>query len=128
PTTRDLAESRPLNSLFTDWLTAPTATDTVLSYTVSGTAVSGTDFTPLSGSLTIRANQLSATIAVPVLDDNLVEPTETVSVTLSAISSGAPQIALGAANSATLSVADNDTVTNVDNPPSIPVGGMLAFK
>src|SRR5439155_763015 len=127
-TTRDGNESGPINGLFTVSLTQASATDTVLSYAVGGTAVSGIAFSPLSGSLTIPATQLSATITVPVLDDNLVEPTETVSVTLSAISSGAPQIALGAANSATLSVADNDTVTNVDNPPSIPVGGMLAFK
>src|SRR5439155_781127 len=97
-TTRAGNESGPINGLFTVSLTQASATDTVISYTVSGTAVSGSDFTPLSGSLTIPANHLSATIPVPVLDDTLVEPTETVSVTLSAISSGDPQIALGAAN------------------------------
>src|SRR5207249_1109330 len=89
--------------------TQASATDTVISYTVGGTAVSGADFSPLSGSLTIPANQLSATIPVAVLDDTLVEATETVSVTLTAISSGDPQIALGGPNSATLSIADNDT-------------------
>src|SRR5207245_1229054 len=92
-------------------LTQASATDTVISYSVSGTASSGPDFSPLSGSLTIAANQLSATITVAVLDDTLVEGTETVSVTLSAISSGDPQIALGAVNAATLSIADNDAVT-----------------
>src|SRR5439155_12365030 len=107
-TTRNGNESGPINGLFTVSVTQASATDTVISYAVGGTASNGADFTPLSGSVTIPANQLSATIAVPVLDDNLVEPTETVSVTLSAISSGDPQIAIGAANSATLSIADND--------------------
>src|SRR5439155_1532747 len=97
--------------LFTVSLTQASATDTVISYTVGGTAVSGADFTPLSGSLTIPANQLSATITVLVLDDNLVEATEPVSVTLSAITSGDPRIAIGPANSATLSIADNYTAT-----------------
>src|SRR5206468_473104 len=110
-TTRDGNESGPINGLFTVSLTQASATDTVLSYTVSGTAVSGSDFSPLSGSLTIPENQLSATITVAVLDDALVEGTETVSVTLTAISNGDPQIAIGAANSATLSLADNDTAT-----------------
>src|SRR5437867_687248 len=101
----------PVSGLFTVSLTQASATDTVITYTVGGTAVSGSDFSPLSGSLTIPKNQLSVTIPVPVLDDALVEGSETVSVTLSAISSGAPQIALGAPNSATLSLADNDTST-----------------
>src|SRR3989442_2307165 len=74
-------------------------------------ATTGFPYTTLSRSVSIPANQLSATITVAVLDDALVEPTETVSVTLTAITSGAPQIALGAPNSATLSIADHDTST-----------------
>src|SRR5207247_184515 len=132
-TTRDGNESGPINGLFTVSLTQASATDTVISYTVSGTAVSGDDFSPLSGSLTIPKNQLSATITVPVLDDTLVEGTETVSVTLSAISSGDPQIALGAANSATLSLADNDTstlsiATTRDGNESGPVSGLFTVS
>src|SRR5207247_409844 len=95
-TTRDGDESGPINGLFTVSLTQASVTDTVISYSVGGTAVSGADFSPLSGSVTIPANQLSATITVAVLDDTVVEPTETVSVTLSAIISSAPQIVLGA--------------------------------
>src|SRR5438094_7920313 len=63
---RDGDESGPINGLFTVSLTQASATDTVLSYTVGGTAVSGADFSPLSGSLTIPANQLSATLTFPV--------------------------------------------------------------
>src|SRR5438093_1480405 len=110
-TTRAGNETGPVSGLFTVSLTQASATDTVISYTVGGTAVSGSDFSPLSGSLTIPKNQLDGTSAVQVLDDALVEGTETVSVTLSAITSGDPRFALGAANSATLSIADNDTST-----------------
>src|SRR5207249_2934138 len=132
-TTRDGNESGPVSGLFTVSLTQASATDTLLSYSVGGTAVSGSDFSPLSGSLTIPANQLSATIAVPVMDDTLVEGTETVSVTLSAITSGAPQIALGAANSATLNIADNDTATVTiattrDGDESGPVSGLFTVS
>src|SRR5439155_88346 len=132
-TTRDGNESGPVSGLFTVSLTQASATDTVISYTVGGTAVSGADFTPLSGSLTIPKNQLSATITVPVIDDALVEGTETVSVTLTAITSGAPQIALGAANSATLNIADNDTstlsiTTTRDGNESGPVSGLFTVS
>src|SRR3989449_76464 len=125
--------TRSRSGLFTVSLTRASATDTVLRYSVGGTASSGADFTPLSGSLTIPANQLSATIPVAVLDDTLVEPTETVSVTLSAISSGDPQIALGAANAATLSLADNDTATvsiatTRDGDESGPVNGLFTVS
>src|SRR5207249_3769349 len=113
--------------------TQASATNTVLSYAVGGTAVSGSDFTPLSRTEALPAGQLSTTIAAPVLDDNIVEPTETVSVTLSAISNGDPQIALGAANSATLSIADNDTAamsiaTTRDGNESGPVSGLFTVS
>src|SRR5256885_1733276 len=129
-TTRDGNESGPVSGLFTVSLTQASATDTVLRYSVGGTAVSGADFTPLSGSVTIPANQLSATIPVAVLDDTLGEGTQTETVTLTAINSGDPQKAIGAANSATLSIADNDTAavtiaTTRDGNETGPVSGFF---
>ena len=50
----------------------------VVSYTVSGTATAGADYTALAGTVTIPAGQSSATILVDVLDDNIVELPETV--------------------------------------------------
>src|SRR2546422_131419 len=85
-TTRDGKKSGPVSGLLTVSLTKACEKDTVLSYTVGSQTVSGAVFSPLRGSLTIPGNQLSATITFPVLDDTLVEGTETVSVTLSAIS------------------------------------------
>ena len=95
-------------------LSRVSSTDTVLSYTVSGTATpgAGNDYTPLSGTVTIAAGATTADIDVAVLDDDLVEGPETVIVTLSAVSSGDPEIAIDDVDhSATLSISDDDTAT-----------------
>src|SRR5262249_59827669 len=73
------------------------STDTVLTYTVAGTA-SGSDYVALSGTVTIPAGQTTAEIDVAALEDALVEGTETVVVTLSGVTSGDPQVILDAAN------------------------------
>ncbi len=92
--------------------TLPSATDTVLSYTVSGTATHGDDYAPLSGSVTIPAGATAAHIDIVVLDDSLVEDNETVVVTLADITSGDPEIAVGeAGRTATLIIADDDKAT-----------------
>src|SRR5262249_46387933 len=95
-------------------LTKGSSTDTVISYTVGGTATpgAGNDYTALSGSVTIGAGQMTADIDVVVLDDNVVEPTETVIVTLTALTSGDPLITIDAANkAATVNITDDDTAT-----------------
>jgi len=51
-------------------------------YTVGGAATSGSDFTPLSGSLTIPANATSADIVLSPLDDQALEGDESVVLTL----------------------------------------------
>ena len=78
---------------FTVSLTQVSSTDTVVTYTVAGTATAGTDYTALTGTVTIPAGSLSAVIDVSVLDDALVEDSETVTVTLTGVS-GDPQITL----------------------------------
>ena len=90
------------------------STDTVLSYSVTGTATpgAGQDYTALSGTVTIPAVATSADIDVAVLDDNLVEAIETVTVTLTSITSSAPGITVDNANKTdTVSIADDDTAT-----------------
>lgn len=52
-----------------------------VNYTVSGTATSGSDFTALSGTITLPASGPSdVTLTIPVLNDVSPEPTETVFV------------------------------------------------
>ena len=94
---------------FTVTLSNPSSTDTVISYNVAGTATAGNDFTALGNTVTILAGQTTATIDVEVFDDSIVENNETVVVTLNSIASGDADISVGAANSATVNIADNDS-------------------
>ncbi|MBP4136914.1 beta strand repeat-containing protein [Flavobacterium geliluteum] len=84
-----------------------TANPLIVNYTVSGTATSGTDFTALTGSVTIPAGSSSATINVAALTDSAIESDETIVVT-GAITSGFtwnPSV-----NTSTV------TIKNVDDP------------
>jgi hypothetical protein len=115
--TTDGDETGPVDGVFTLTLSAPSSSDTVLSYNVGGLAQSGIDFTALSGTVTIEAGGRTATILVPVIDDPTAEGTETVSVTLTAITSGNTAIAIDAATAtATLNIVDNDGVSINDAP------------
>ena len=52
-----------------------------VSYTVSGTATSGSDFTALSGTVSVPVNGSNdTTVTIPVINDALAESTETVAV------------------------------------------------
>lgn len=109
----------PANGQFRLTQTKASSTDTVVSYTVNGTATPGpgNDYTPLGGTVTIPAGATTADIDVLVLNDNLVEAAETVIVTLAGIVSGAPQISLGATQTATVTISSDDTATVSIGPP-----------
>ena len=85
------------------------APDTPLAvpYTVTGTAVSGTDYTALSGTLTVPASATTATLPVAIADDTAREGDETVVLTLA----GGTTHTVGAQGTHTLTIADNDTPT-----------------
>src|SRR2546422_875520 len=108
------SETATNNGQFTVSLTQVSSTDTVVSYAVAGTAAATTDYTALTGSVTILAGNFSALINVSgIVDDAIVEADETVVVTLTSVS-GDPQISLDpvAANkTATVTIADNDSAT-----------------
>ncbi|AMV30637.1 Calx-beta domain protein [Pirellula sp. SH-Sr6A] len=98
--TKSPAQDNPASDVdgeFTFFLSQPSATNTVVTYSIAGTATSGAgnDYATLSGTVTIPANSTSATVLVDVFNDNIVEGTETVKVTMTAITSGDPQIKLG---------------------------------
>ncbi|MEG3922283.1 FG-GAP-like repeat-containing protein, partial [Microcoleus sp. T3_A4] len=74
----------PVNGNFVVTLSAPATANTTINYTVSGKATPGSDYTALSGSVTILTGQTTATInVIPVLD-NVSDPSETVQITLTA--------------------------------------------
>jgi len=101
---------------FTVTRTGSTAQPLTVDFAISGTAFKDTDYTLGTGantSITIPATSLTAVITVTPIDDNLVEPNETVAITLS------PK-----ANVYTLGVQTAATVTIVDN--DVPVGPSIA--
>ena len=107
------------NGQFTVSLSNPSDTDTTVTYTVAGDATAGDDFTPLSGTVTILAGQTTATIDVSVLDNGVLEATESLTVTLDSITAGNTDVTIGAVDSATVTIADDDTaeVTVIANDP-----------
>ena len=112
-------ETGPANGVLTVTQTVISDGDTVLTYSVAGTATSGDDYTALSGSVTIPAGATTATITVPVLDDALVEGTETVAITLTGITAE-PGVTLDAgADNASINITDNDSAT-------VSIGGTTA--
>ncbi len=106
-------EAGPVSGVMTLTQTAASGVNTVIAYSIAGTATSGTDYTALSGTVTIPAGATTATITIPVIDDAVVEGNETVIITLTSITSGSPGVTLGAAASivATNTIADNDAPT-----------------
>lgn len=89
---------------------------TTVSYSVSGTATSGTDFIALSGSATIPAGDTSVTVPISILEDTFVEGDETIVVTLTSITSGDLTTQLSATGSqltASRVITDDDFATVV---------------
>jgi gliding motility-associated-like protein/uncharacterized repeat protein (TIGR01451 family) len=94
------------NGLFTLSLNNVVSVDTEVSYSISGTATNGVDYTTLTGIVTIPENTSSITIPVEVIDDNFVEAGgETVIVTLLSTNSGA---GIATQDTATITISDDD--------------------
>jgi hypothetical protein len=79
------------------------AASTVRYATANGSAASG-DYTPASGTLTFDAGVTTASFSIPVADDNLLEGSETVRLTLSSPSAGG---ALGSPSAVNLVITDD---------------------
>ena len=107
-------ETLPTDGLFTVTQTAESSTDTVLTVTPTGTALNGTDYTALAGTVTITAGTTSATITIDVTDDAIVEDTETVTLTI-AKSAGDTQVTVGTDN-ASINITDDDYNLTISNP------------
>lgn len=78
------SESAGNTGTFTINRTAPTSGTLAVSFTVSGTASSGTDYTALTSPFTFAANEVSRTFTITPVNDLITEGTETVLVQLSA--------------------------------------------
>jgi hypothetical protein len=88
--------------------------------TSDGTAAAGSDYTAVSDTLTFAPGETSQTFSVPIIDDSLDEPDESLDLTLS----DPVNATLGEQSSAVLMIVDNDapspTPTNTSTPtPSL---------
>ncbi len=86
-----------------------------VSYTVGGTATSGTDFTALSGSVTFQAGEFLVTVPVDALADSANDPGETVAITLQ---SGTGYTINTNAASASLTILESAPVVQIESGPS----------
>ncbi|MFN5855097.1 MAG: Calx-beta domain-containing protein, partial [Pseudanabaenaceae cyanobacterium] len=86
----------------------------VVSYTVSGTATNGTDYTSLPLTITIPANATSVTLPITVIDDSSVEGAESVQINLVTSTTNPTSYVVDSAPnqaSASLNISDNDGIS-----------------
>ncbi|MEM6893351.1 MAG: Calx-beta domain-containing protein [Bacteroidota bacterium] len=81
--------------------------DVVLTYEVTGSATAGEDYTALLGTLTLSAGQSTVTQGLVLLDDDAVEQSEEIIITLTAVDGETDFIASN--NTVTLTITDNDS-------------------
>lgn len=81
--------------------------DVTVSYSIGGSAVAGVDYEELSGSAIISANTSAALIDVSVIDDEQVELSKSLTLTLTSADSGV-DVNLFGGGTATISIYSND--------------------
>ncbi|RPI62696.1 MAG: hypothetical protein EHM48_03680, partial [Planctomycetaceae bacterium] len=104
----DASAAEPSNTgTYTITRSGSTSGSLAVNYTVSGTATNGTDYTSLSGSITIPDGQASTTITLTPTNDSSIEGTETAIVTLAS----GTGYSVGSPSGATVNIADDDVYT-----------------
>ena len=89
--------------------TGDTSQAVTVPYAIAGTAVPGTDYVALSGSVAIPAGAASATIQVVPIDDTPGEPNETVTVTLGPVTG----YTIASPESAAVTIVNNDPLPDL---------------
>lgn len=87
-------------------------TVTVVYTTSNGTATGGSDYTPITGTLTFSNGEAIKTFDIQIANDHMDEPDETINLTLSNPTGGAFVVSPA---TAVLTISDND------NPPTISI-------
>lgn len=100
-------ESGPTTGKFTITRTGDTSASLTVNFAVSGTATAGSDYTGLGTSVVIPAGKASVFKTVTPMQDTLQELDETITLTLKQSAS----YAVGAAGSATVTLASDEAVT-----------------
>ncbi len=82
-------------------------------------ATAGSDYTATSGTLVFADGQTSQTFTVPILDDGLIEGSESIALSMSSASSG---VILGAVSDAVLTITDDDSNDTAWMDDALPAG------
>ncbi|MCE2516703.1 MAG: hypothetical protein J4F41_02470 [Alphaproteobacteria bacterium] len=90
-------------------LSSAAEADITLSYSLTGSAVSATDYVAPSGTVTILSGATTANVPIVAIEDNDVEGDETVTLTLVGVTSGPGRIS--GTPAASLTIADNDNAS-----------------
>jgi len=96
---------------------SPVSNARTVSYTVTGTATSGTDFVALPGSFVMPAGTLTYNLTLTSIADLLIEGDETVRITITGVS-GSPAVSVNA-SPATITVDDDDLPVILFSPASV---------
>lgn len=80
---------------FSVTLSRPATVDTVVTYTVAGSATQGADYLSLTGSVVVPAGQISAVIDVIIREDDVAEGGETVAITLTGVTGDSATVVIG---------------------------------
>ena len=92
-------------------ITGGTSTaDVVVRYSVGGTATSSDDYDDPGGTLTIASGAATGTITIATKADDVVEPSETLQVTLTSASTASRTVTVGG-TAATTTILDGGSVT-----------------
>ena len=114
-----VAGTTPNPGVFTLTRSESNINSLTVNYTITGTATNGTDYLQLTGTATFAAGSSTTTITVTPTDDLIFEGNETITLTL-ATGTG---YTLGTAQTATVTIADNDAIPQVSiNDVSITEG------
>ena len=100
------------------------ASEVTVSYTVGGTATSGTDYAALSGTAVFAVGADTVALTVTPIDDGLIESDETVEVTLTA----GTDYQLGATTSGVVTISSDDVAMPTDPVVSLTVSDGAAAE
>jgi choice-of-anchor C domain-containing protein len=99
-----ISENSPNNVIYTFTRTGLLNNPLTVNYTVGGTATGGDDYAQIANSVTFAANSATATIIVNPTEDTIVEPNETVILTLS----NGTDYSIGTTNPVTTTILNDD--------------------
>src|SRR3569623_2082022 len=103
---------------YTITLSSAATFDTIVTYTMGGTATAGTDYSlaPLGGTVTFVAGTTSQVVTLTGLADAIAEPTETAVLTLTGTNQAT--VIVGTPSIATVNIVDVKSVTVVATDPN----------